>query len=241
MAWLWFWHGWERSGSSCSNDEAGVQGARVRGAPAAAHLSRGRQGQERDARQPLPPAAGDDRAGAPLAAGRAAPLERGWLRGLPLAAARPCRRRARDGAPARAGAAARPAAVAGALPGAGAGRAAAAAARLEARLYQGAWAVDAGRGAGRRGRRRRPALRGARLAGGAAGADRGPARPPPPRRGRARPLRRLLLLLRGPHLPAARARLLPRRPPRLAADHLRAALRPGGPAGRDRGLPRRPP
>ena len=79
-------------------------------------------------------------------------------------------------------------------------------------------------------------LRGDRLAAREAGADRAGARPPPPRGRHARPLRRLLLLLRGPHLPAGEARLLARRPPRQPADRVRAALRRRGPPGRGRGL-----
>src|SRR5262249_33875503 len=51
------------------------------------------------------------------------------------------------------------------------------------------------------------------------------ARPPPPGRGHARALRRLLLLLRGPQLPAGAARLPAPRSARQAADRLRAPLR----------------
>ena len=56
-----------------------------------------------------------------------------------------------------------------------------------------------------RGRRRGRPLRGARLAVGAPGTDRGSPRPPPPQRGRSRPLRRLLLVFRGANLPAGQA------------------------------------
>ena len=97
-----------------------------------------------------------------------------------------------------------------------------------------------GRRARRRGRRRGRALRGAGLAAGAPGADRGA-------RSRAAtwptaswcsttsPRR----YFEGRTLPAGQARLLARRQARHAADRLRAALRPARPAGRGRGVQRR--
>src|SRR5262249_53929523 len=141
----------------------------------------------------------------------------------------------------RACAAARPDTVARACALPGDDRAAVARPGLEAGDVARLLAVDARLGARGRGRGRGRAVRRARLAARPPGTDRDRARPPPPAGGPAGALRRLLLLLRGPRLPAGAAGLLARPPPRQPAGRVRAALRPARLPGRGRGLRGLPP
>jgi hypothetical protein len=96
--------------------------------------------------------------------------------------------------------------------------------------------IEPGRGARTRGRGRGRALRRARLAARASGADRAGARAPPPAGRDARALRRLLVLLRRPLVLFGAARLLARPQARHAADRLRARLRAGRLPARGRGV-----
>src|SRR5438094_1547594 len=192
-------------------DKAAGEAARVRRAPAAALLPRGRCGEEGDGRQPLAPARGGDRADPGRAAGPTLRRGRGGAGGRALVAGGARRGGAGDGAAARAGAPARPPALqgAGALPGDD--RPAAARSRLEAGDVACLRAVDARGGARGRGCGRGRAIRRAGLAARPAGPDRAGARAAPPGSGHARALPRLLLPLRGPQLLVAAARLLARR------------------------------
>jgi hypothetical protein len=79
-------------------------------------------------------------------------------------------------------------------------------------------------------------VRGARLAGGAAAADRGGICKEASRRRHARALRRVVELHGGPLLCARQARLQPRPPPRPAADRVRPVVRTRRHAGGGRGV-----
>ena len=216
--------------------------------PVARKLSRGRQGQVAHARQHLRLAGGQGREPAPGARrGDSCAARRRALRDRPCAGAWPRRRRARDGAPARAqqDAAERTGAPGQADRGhdRGADHRAGRQARDRAPAQRGdrrplAWR-HARPGRGRRGR----ALRRPRPFGPQPGLRRKNSRPTPPQGRCARALRRHLELSGGTALRTGAIRLQPRPSQRPAADRLRSLVHAGGLSGRRRGVrgkPRRP-
>src|SRR5208337_2748861 len=207
-------------------------------------IARG-QGQVAHARQHLRLAGGEDRQPAP-GSGRGNPCaaRRRALRDRPRAGARPRRRRARDGAPARArqGVAERTAAPGQADPGhdRGADHRAGRQARDRASAQRGDRRPLARRrarpGRGRRGR----ALRRPRSFGPQPGECREGPRPTPPQGRGAGALRRHLELSGGSALRTGAIRLQPRSSPRPAADRLRSFVHAGRLPGRRRGVRRQP-
>ena len=207
----------------------------------AAHLPRRRQGQARDAGEPVRAAGAGGRRDRGGAEGHAAGAGRAGGDDHPLAAARARRRGARDGRQAGPARPARPG-LPGAGPGAGADHLPGGGPGLQAVHPDLVGRHHPGRRPGRgRGVHRRH-LRGDGLAGRPAGRDRGAAGRPAPgpggepvADGAVRPVQ---LVAGGHALPAGRPRLLPGRQEGPAADRVRAAHRPGGPPGRGPGVPR---
>jgi hypothetical protein len=160
-------------------------GARVPLGAVAALLSRGRPGQEGDAREPVAPGRRAGRVDPRLAGRHALPRGRRGGQGRAVAAGGARGRGASDGAALGAGAAVGPFAVARARSVSGDDLSAAAQARVQAARDARVGAVDAGVRALGRGRRRRRALRGAGLARRAPGRDPGAPRAPASGRRRA--------------------------------------------------------